>query len=239
MKGREAQSQLGKTGAYGETDLAVALLGSHLLDVASSKTRSSPLSPMCRRTHYSSGRRTPHTDDPHRPQDVPSLLRQSTPQPQPQLQPQPQPQPQRRPPNHQTEVAETVLFPHRVLAPSPSPQTSPSQRAHHRCHPRTTTHNRSDGPHTPTTHIALQMCCHCCGNPPLASIVCSSNPTTTGAPPRLPDRDHKGHALSSSRIASSFLLSDVAPSTRSSSFPPVCSHTHNHGLFHSTRNENK
>ena len=27
MKGREAQSQLGKTGAYGETDLAVALLG--------------------------------------------------------------------------------------------------------------------------------------------------------------------------------------------------------------------
>ena len=27
MKGREAHSQLGKTGAYGETDLAVALLG--------------------------------------------------------------------------------------------------------------------------------------------------------------------------------------------------------------------
>ena len=27
MKGREAQSQLGKTGAYGETDLDVALLG--------------------------------------------------------------------------------------------------------------------------------------------------------------------------------------------------------------------
>ena len=27
MKGRDAQSQLGKTGAYGETDLAVALLG--------------------------------------------------------------------------------------------------------------------------------------------------------------------------------------------------------------------
>ena len=27
MKGREAQSQLGKTGAYGETGLAVALLG--------------------------------------------------------------------------------------------------------------------------------------------------------------------------------------------------------------------
>ena len=27
MKGREAHSQLGKTGAYGETDLAAALLG--------------------------------------------------------------------------------------------------------------------------------------------------------------------------------------------------------------------
>ena len=27
MKGREAQSQLGKTGAYGETDLDIALLG--------------------------------------------------------------------------------------------------------------------------------------------------------------------------------------------------------------------
>ena len=27
MKGREAHSQLGKAGAYGETDLAVALLG--------------------------------------------------------------------------------------------------------------------------------------------------------------------------------------------------------------------
>ena len=27
MKGREAQSQLGKIGAYGETNLAVALLG--------------------------------------------------------------------------------------------------------------------------------------------------------------------------------------------------------------------
>ena len=27
MKGREAQSQLGKTGAYGETDLDVAQLG--------------------------------------------------------------------------------------------------------------------------------------------------------------------------------------------------------------------
>ena len=90
---------------------------SHLLDVASSKTRSSPLSPLCRRTHYSSGRQTPHTDDPHRPQDVSSLLRQST----------PQPQPQRRPPSHQTEVTGTILFPNRVLAPSPSPQTSPSQ----------------------------------------------------------------------------------------------------------------
>ena len=27
MKGREAQSQLGKTGAYGETDLDIALVG--------------------------------------------------------------------------------------------------------------------------------------------------------------------------------------------------------------------
>ena len=172
---------------------------SNLLDVASSKTRPSPLSPMCRRTQPQGD--GPHTQTTHIAlkmcrhvaavhSSCLSLV----------------PQPQRRPPNHQTEVTETMLFPHRVLAPRPSPQTSPSQRAHHRCHPRAATHNRSDGPHTPTTHIALQMCCHCCGNPPLASIVCSSTPTTTGAPPRLPDRGHKGHALSSSRIGSSFLL---------------------------------
>ena len=50
---------------------------SHLLDVASSKTRSSPLSPT--RRHPQSERRTPHTDGPYRPPDVSSLLWQSTP----------------------------------------------------------------------------------------------------------------------------------------------------------------
>ena len=139
------------------------------------------------------------------------------------------PQPQRRrhglhPPH--AGMSEAMPSPHRVPAPHPTSwMLPPPKRAPHHCHPRAATHNRSDGPHTPTTHIALQMCRHCCGNPPLASIVCSSTPTTTGAPPRLPDRGHKGHALSSSRIGSSFLLSDVAPSPRSSSLSPVCSHT--------------
>ena len=76
-------------------------------------------------------------------------------------------------------------------------------------------------PHTDDPHRPQDVS-SCCGNPLLTSVVGSSTSTTT---PQPPDRSDRDYALSSSRIGSSSLPSDVALSTRSSSLSPTCRHT--------------